>query len=167
MDQVFRDGNCIVVSKGGSLPALCVKCGNSEIAMVNKDLVWLEPPYYLTLLFGPLIFVIVYLIVRKKVKLAVPLCDKHRKLASRMRVTTAIILIGGLAVESLLIAFASPDAAGWGTLLILFSLLGGIITLRLQRPLTAVRVDNDRTTLKGACDVFLSRLAIKTAILPQ
>jgi preprotein translocase subunit YajC len=155
------------MSKGASLPALCVKCGSSEIAIVNKDFVWLEPMYYLTLLFGPLIFLIVYLIVRKKVKLSVPLCERHRKLVNRMRVATAVLLIGGPAVEALLIAFANPDAAGWGIFLILFILLGGIITLRLQRPLTTVRIDDDRVTLKGACDVFLSRLATKTVALPQ
>jgi len=101
------------------------------------------------------------------VGLPIPLCERHRKLVSRMRVATTVLLIGGPTVEALLIAFASPDAAGWGILLILFALLGGIITLRLQRPLTAVRIDDDQAILKGACDVFLSRLATRTVALPQ
>jgi len=165
-DQVFRDGQNFIVPKGASVPPFCVKCGSGEVAMVNKDIVWLDPLYYLSLVLGPGGLLIVYLIARKKMRLSVPLCEHHRKLVSRMRLATAVILIGGPAVAALMIAFGNPDSTGWGVLLILFVLLGGMITLRLQRPLSAARIDDDRATLKGACDAFLSRLAAKTAELP-
>jgi len=158
-DQVFRVGNNIVVSKSASLPAVCVKCGDSQVAIVERSFVWLEPGYYLTVLLGPLIFYIVYLIVRKKVRLSVPLCEQHRRSVSRMKMATVILLVGAPALEVLLIKFASPEVGGMGIVVLLFALLGGLMTLRSQRTLTVVRIDDDQTTLKGACDIFLARIA--------
>ena len=135
--------------------------------MVNKAFVWLHPAVYLTVFLSPLVFLIVYLVVRKKVRLQVPLCESHRKPVSRMRIATAVLLIGGPTVAALLIVFANSDAAVWGIFLILFTLIGGIITLRLQRPLTAVRIDDDsRVTLRGACETYLSALATEIMVLP-
>jgi len=165
-DQVFRDGQSIVVPKGAPLPPFCVRCGSDEVTMVNRDIVWLNPLFYLSLFLGPGGLLIVYMIARKKVRLLVPLCERHRKIASRMRVATAVLLIGGPVAVALLIALRVPDSAGWGLVLILITLLGGMITLRLQRPLTASRIDDDRVTLKGACNTFLARITIKAGTLP-
>lgn len=156
--QVVAMGNNIVVPKGASLPPLCVKCGSIDVTTVERCFVWLEPVYYLTIIFSPLVFYIVYLIVRKKVRLSLPLCEQHRNLVGRMKIATAILLIGAPVTEVLLVVFASPEVAGLGVVGLLFALLGGLITLRLQRTLTAVRIDDDQAIFKGGCDIFLSQL---------
>jgi len=164
-DQVFRDGRSIVVPKGVHLPPFCVRCGIDEVTMVNRDIVWLNPLFYLSLILGPGALLIVYLIARKKVRLSVPLCAHHRNLANRMRVATAVFLCSGPVAVALMVTFRSPNSAGWGLVMILIILRCGMITLRLQRPLTASRIDDDRATFEGACDTFLSRIKIKAVTL--
>ncbi len=146
-----------VVTKDTSLPPLCVKCGSDKIVRLNQSVVWLNPLYYLTILLGGLPFLVVYLVFRKKVELSVPLCEHHRKLVHWMRICTVLILIG-CPITALLLIEVAPDWAGLGILLILVMLIGAFITLRLQRPLTAVNIDDKRAVLKGACDAFLLRI---------
>jgi hypothetical protein len=159
--QPFRDGNKLVVPKGASLPPYCVKCGSSETTMVEKTFSWLNPWYYLLLLlgFGILLIVFVYLIFGKKQKLSIPLCGFHRQYLRRLKITGTVLLVGCVPVGILSSALiGEPDGASWGILVGILAMLGGLIAVHLQSPLQATRIDDDRATMKGACEAFLSML---------
>jgi hypothetical protein len=46
----------------------------------------------------------------------------------------------------------------WGLLIGILMLLGGLIIVLSNRPLQATHIDNDRATLEGASEAFLSKL---------
>jgi hypothetical protein len=159
--QIFRDGNKLVVPKGASLPLYCVKCGSTEATMVDKSFRWMNPWYYLLLLlgFGILLIVLVYLIFGKKVKLSIPLCGSHRQYMRRLKIAAMVLLVGCIPVGVLFSQLiGEPDGDGWGILIGILMVLGGLIAVHLQSPLQATRIDDDRATMKGACEAFLSRL---------
>ena len=129
--------------------------------MVDKSFRWLNPWYYLLLLlgFGIFLIVLVYLIFGKKVKLSIPLCASHRQYMHRLTISAIVLLIGCIPVGILFShLIGEPDGDGWGILIGILMVLGGLIAVHLQSPLQATRIDDDRATMKGACEAFLSRL---------
>lgn len=146
-----------VVTKETLLPPICAKCGSDKVVRVDQTIVWLNPLFYLTILLGGIPFFVVYLVARKKMKLSVPLCEHHRRLIQTLRIFTAVFLIGCPATGLFLLEYA-PNSEGYWFLIPAFMIIGAFITLRFQRPLTAVEIDKDHATLKGACEVFLSRI---------
>jgi hypothetical protein len=130
--------------------------------MVDKSFRWLNPWYYLLLLsgFGIFLIVLVYLIFGNKVTLSVPLCGSHRQYIRRLTIAAMVLLVGSIPVGVLVSQLmGEPDGDGWGILIGILMVLGGVIAVHLQSPLQATRIDDDRTTMKGACEAFLSRLS--------
>jgi hypothetical protein len=156
--QSFRDGSKVVVPKGALLPPYCVKCGKSEVTRVDKSFSWLNPLYYFLLFLG-LGIGLVYLIFRKRVKLSVPLCESHRQYMRRLTITATVLLVGCIPVGVLFGSLiGEPDGDMWGLLIGILMLFGGLIIVLSNRPLQATHIDNDRATLKGASEAFLSKL---------
>ncbi len=156
--QSFRDGNNVVVPKGALLPPYCVKCGNTEVTRVDKSFSWLNPSYYLLLFLG-LGIGLVYLIFRKRVVLAVPLCEPHRQYIRKLKIAATVLLVGCVPVGVLLgFLIGEPDGDMWGLLIGVLMLFGGLISVLVRRPLNATHIDKDRATLAGACEAFLSKL---------
>ena len=72
-------GSLFVVRPGGLLPNRCVKCGSAPSEpWLDLTFFWHHPALFL-LLVSPIIYLIVSLIVGKKVTLAVPLCAAHKQ----------------------------------------------------------------------------------------
>jgi hypothetical protein len=77
---IWRDGNLLMVRKGVQLPDRCLKCNApADGYRFHRNLSWISPFWYLGLLvIGPLIFVIIYYIVRNQGEVTAGLCPIHR-----------------------------------------------------------------------------------------
>src|SRR5437899_10396300 len=83
--QIVRSGShlCIVLPPQGQevyLTPLCEKCGQPATDKpVVKTFSWHHPALYLLIFFGVLVYVIVALIVRKTIRVGVPMCAQHKQ----------------------------------------------------------------------------------------
>jgi hypothetical protein len=77
----------------------------------------------------------------------------------RLKIAAMVLLVGCIPVGVLFSQLVGgPDGEGWGILIGILMVLGGLIAVHLQSPLQATRIDDERATMKGACEAFLSRL---------
>jgi hypothetical protein len=60
------------------LPEVCVRCGAAATTWKDRKFTWHPPWVWILLLLGVLPFVIVALILTKRMRFRVPLCDSHR-----------------------------------------------------------------------------------------
>jgi hypothetical protein len=146
------------------LPPLCVKCGApADGKTVTKTFYWHSPVIYLTILLGLLIYVIVALVVRKSIKVGVPLCAQHAQ-----RRSIAVTLAWVLPLIGIADAFVLPQfhVDGGVIALITFALiLAGLVTwLVVANPIRPAMIDAMRGEFTGACAAFLER--IPEAALP-
>lgn len=76
----WRDGKLLVMRPEANLPDRCIRCNAPAGGFrFKRNLSWHPPGWYLLLFFNLIIYVIVALIVRKRAKVAVGLCARHRK----------------------------------------------------------------------------------------
>lgn len=86
---VWRRGNLLIVLRGATLPARCVKCNACEsVTVVERTLVWHHPAWYLLLLLYYVPYFVARTLVRKRATLRVGLCRRHR---ARLRLTILLI----------------------------------------------------------------------------
>ncbi|HWX53055.1 MAG TPA: hypothetical protein VN176_00550 [Verrucomicrobiae bacterium] len=163
------DGDKLIVPQGAALPVnICIKCGAPANGKPLKKMLGWHTPWLYILIVSPIIYVIVALIVRKQMRLAIPLCDEHAARRKRM------ILIGwGLAVAGIasviILANVSSDAAGIGVLLLFVLLFGGLIVGVIgARIITPAYIDASYGSFNGACRAFLDQLprAVSAATIP-
>lgn len=103
---VWRQKNTLVMHKAATLPDRCVKCNNpANGRTLTKKFTWHHPAWYLFILVGLLIYVIVALVVRKSVTLHLGLCDEH---FSKRR-TAIWVSWGILALSVLLIILGAAN----------------------------------------------------------
>jgi hypothetical protein len=154
-DACYRDGKTFIVPFGADVPERCVKCDAPAELEKERSYAWHHPAWYLAICIGPLIYIIVALIARKRAKLAVGLCEQHR-LRRRNLVWSgwAALAIGILSI------FLSLDDVGGG-LFALVACAGILLALILYfwaRLLHATRITEDAIHLGGCGDAFLDGL---------
>ena len=71
--RVYRDE-----AHGEEFPPLCVKCGGEEETTTTQRFVWVPQWVIVIILFGLLPWLIVMLILRKTMRLTMPMCNRHR-----------------------------------------------------------------------------------------
>lgn len=121
-NKAWRNRETLVVCKGAELPDRCLKC-NAPAAgyRFRRDLAWLHPNWVLVFLISPILYVLVYLILRKRGTVTVGVCARHREIRTR-----AILWGCGLSLAGLGSVIAT---AGVPENLVPFSVLGGIVLL--------------------------------------
>jgi hypothetical protein len=62
----------------GGLPRVCMRCGAPATLFKTKNFSWYPSWVYILLLAGLLPFVIVALIMQKRMRVPAPLCDRHK-----------------------------------------------------------------------------------------
>jgi double zinc ribbon protein len=152
-------GNVLVVPRDSVLPALCVKCGNTpNEPWVRITFSWHHPGYYF-LIISPIIYVIVALIVRKRIKVSIPLCKTHKSIRRKRLWIAAILLIGCIPLPAALAVYVGNDAAGivsaW---LGIGMFIAGLFFLAYAPPLKAIKIGSASAEFKGACQEFLTSL---------
>jgi hypothetical protein len=150
-----RDGKVLIVPAGEGLPARCVKCNQPAIMDKPRTFTWHSPGWYLLILLAVLIYVIVGMIVRKKVRLAIGLCEAHRARRRTLNLTGAGLFVAGLGALFAGIHF-DVEALGWiGALALLASV---IVALFAASGLSVARIDDGQARFRGCGKAFLDSL---------
>jgi hypothetical protein len=153
--DVWREDGVLIVRKGATLPARCVKC-NTPVTddPVKRTFSWHHPAILLIILFNLLFYVIVALVVRKTGAVYVFVCPKHR----RVRATAiALGLVLGLGGVITIIAGAANQSI-WMAIGGVVAFFAGIIAAFLSRQLYPKKIDDHFLWLKGACSAFMQEL---------
>jgi hypothetical protein len=154
-DECYRDGKNFIVPFGADVPERCVKCDAPAELEKERSYAWHHPGWYLTFFIGPLIYIIVALIARKRARLAVGLCEQHRQ----RRRNLVWAGWGALAIGILSI-FLSVNDVGGG-LFALVACTGILLSLILYfcaRLLYATKITEDAIHLGGCSEAFLNGL---------
>lgn len=160
--ESYADGAHVVVLRGGGLPGRCVACNAPSTGTVGRLFRWY--PWWVNLLILPglLFALIAMLIMRKQMRLEVPLCDEHRR-QRRMR----LVACGAWTVASLA---AVPISWGWltglpgmaGEAMGFVAILSVLVSLWVGQSVAAIlrprRITADAGRFSGACKAFLESL---------
>ena len=142
------------------LPPVCVKCGAPASGKpIEKTYYWHHPAIYLTILAGVLIYVIIAMIVRKSVRVAVPLCVEHQRKRSLWVTLSWVLPLVGVADAFVLPRFGVEPA--WGILgAIVLGFVGLIIWAVVSNPIRPRSIDAFRAEFSGFCEPFLEQFPI-------
>lgn len=155
----YSEGNRFVISKDSVLPNCCVKCGNSPTEpWLLKTFSWHSPLLYF-LIISPVIYVIVALIVRKQIRLAVPLCKAHKSIRKSRLWIGGALLTGCLPVTLFIAAYVENEQnTGVAIWLGIAMFVVGLVFLAMASPLRPKRIGIESAEFSGAGKEFLAIL---------
>jgi hypothetical protein len=147
------------------LPPLCVRCGAPASGKpLVKTFYWHHPALYI-LLLSPIIYVIVAMIVRKTMKVSVPLCPHHAQ-----RRSTAVMLAWILPVIGIADAFILPQFhVDPGIVVLVTSALliaGLVIWAVVANPIRPKSIDKYYGEFSGFCETFLQQFPQRSPQTP-
>lgn len=150
------------------LPAPCIRCGApADGKPVTKTYAWHHPAIYLTILAGVLIYVIVAVIVRKLMKVTVPLCARHAQRRSIAVILAWVLPLIGIADIVILSQF---NVNGGVIALIAIALIfaGIILWAVVGMPIRPSFIDQFRGEFSGFCKDYLQQFPeyVPAAVLP-
>ena len=154
---VWRDGRFLVMAKAARLPSRCVVCNDPATFRLRRSLGWHGPLLYLMIVFPGLPFyAITALIVRKRAKVEIPLCQAHQ-----FRRARGLVLAWGLAAVGVTLVVTSTRVDD-GRLL---GLAGGLVgvgamifgSLRSQ-VVTPRKIDRTHAWLNGVGRAYLASI---------
>ena len=114
---LWRDGNLVRMARDSALPERCVVCNEAAAQRVARTVYWssaawrsfsalapfamvlagvaLDQPI-LAALFWPMLLVllVIHFIIRKKLKLELPVCERHRRHRNILRALSVAALLG-------------------------------------------------------------------------
>lgn len=79
LTEVYRQKKLVVFSENSIWPKRCIKCNATTETTQKVKLSWVNPWYYLTIVFSFIVLLIVVLIAQKRFTIELPLCDIHSK----------------------------------------------------------------------------------------
>jgi serine/threonine protein kinase len=155
------DGKLLVLPlKDPRMPLRCVKT-NQPVTMAElrrKELEWIPPIIWLSLLLTPIAFIILYVLFRRIVRIDVPLSTRGRRRVIWPSFIALALVISGVCLVAmrtntglLLLGVIAVPAA------VIYVLVKGQ-TLRL------IKIENDAVWLAGACPEFLAELPVYRAV---
>lgn len=160
--EIYRSEKLLVMEKTAVLPDYCVKTNQPAEKRILRTYVWYHPLFHLLLFLGPLIYIIVVLIVRKTVKVEIPISQEE---ANRRNFGLAIAWLLGLSGPAILLIagilaktqnnveyFPIGIAAG-----MIVSVVGLAIGQSKATIVTIAKITNDYIYFKGVNPNFLDR----------
>jgi hypothetical protein len=157
---IERHGYRFKIWRGTELPPVCVRCGApAREKPWKRSFYWHEPALYLTILLGVLVYVIIAVVVRKRIDLDVPMCEAHWRRRALLRKVSYGML--ALAVGLVVLAFSVRGEAAPG-----FACLGSFVTGvaalfvhgAADRSIQPKRITDDYAEFAGASPQFLAVL---------
>src|SRR5262249_14664962 len=128
----------------GLLPPLCMRCGAPATTTKRKTFSWSPSWIYVLILFGLLPFVIVALILTRRMRIEAPLCAAHQKHWSGRALFLVLGLVGfcamGLTAMALLPDKPRGAESGLSGLLCIGTLFGGSLWLIAAAVLQATAI---------------------------
>lgn len=157
-----RQGSQLILPNSGPaqaavLPPFCVRCNApSNGKPITKTLYWHHPALYLLILAGALVYVIVALIIRKTMKVQVPLCAHHaQRRGTAVMLSWLMPLIG---IADVIVLPTIGVNTGFAVLLMFALVLAGLITWAIvATPIRPKLIDQYRGIFTGFCAEFLQR----------
>jgi hypothetical protein len=154
-EGIWRDGEkSLVMLKSARLPDNCIKCGApANGTHLRKRLSWHHPALALLVLLNVLIYLIVALIVRKTVKMDIPLCEEHLRKHRTAVLVTWLVFLFAIGFFVLAIAAESGGSAFFGLILLLAS---AILAIFWAKIVNVRKIDDHYIWLTRLDDSFLS-----------
>jgi|SRR4051812_41174101 hypothetical protein len=150
-----RSGNELVVSRGAVLPAYCVKCGQASDGTIKRNFSW-HPAWVYVLAVSPIIYIIVALIISKRMALEVPLCSTHRGQRKTRMMIGLGLLLGciplGIAIGA---SGSGDDLVGVGFLVGFAAFIAGCVVLIMSRVMSAKEINEGGGRFGGISPAFL------------
>jgi hypothetical protein len=148
-----RAERLLLVRPDAVLPDRCVRCNQPAAGFKRIETFYWVSPILLVLAISPVIFLIVYMIVRRKIVVGVPVCARHRKL--RTRAILAASTMSALAIGGGVTAIALEN--GYLALPAIVLLIAGILTGILgSRTLVTTKITKEGIgSFKTCCPAFL------------
>ena len=155
----YASGRHFITPRDSVLPGCCVKCGNPPCEpWLRKTFSWHHPGYYL-LIISPVIYVIVALIVRKRIEVSIPLCRPHKSIRKKRLCIGWILVLGCVPLPSAFAYYIGNESANaFAIWMGLFMFLAGLFFLKYASPLTPSRIGAESAEFGGACEDFLAAL---------
>ncbi len=96
------------------LPAVCMRCGQPSAVIRARMFSWCPPWVGILILVGLLPYIIVHLILTKRMRVNVPLCEPHKNhwLWRAVIVWGSLLVLGGLVAVGLALQQPLADQAG-------------------------------------------------------
>jgi len=161
---IFRIGSNVIIAQPGPSqtavlpPGMCIRCGAAADGKpVTKWYYWHNPALYLLIFLGLLIYAIVALVVRKRMKVTVPLCLQPAKKRS-IAVTLAWILpLVGIA-DAVILPQLNVDGGMVALISIALVLTGIVIWSVVASPIRPRKIDDLRGEFGGFCNAYLMQI---------
>ena len=149
VNAMWRDEKFVFFKPGTNFPDRCFKCnGSTDGYTLKRTLYWHSAWVYLTLLLGPLLYILVGMIIRRKAVIQLPLCPEHRRSRKRMLLSSF-----ALAVLGFVVVFTPFNLFG------VWLLIGGIVlSFTGARAVYWCKIDKESVRIGGAKAPFLDSL---------
>jgi hypothetical protein len=162
LQPISRRGSKLIIpappsGQAAILPPPCIRCGApADGKPVEKTFYWHHPAVYLAILAGLLIYVILALVLRKGIRVRVPLCADHAKRRS-IAITLAWVLpLVGIADVAILPQF-NVDGGVVALIAVVLILTGLVIWAVVANPIRPSRIDQFQGEFSGFCPVYLQQ----------
>lgn len=160
----WRSERLLVMERDARLPDRCVRCNAPAGERITKTLYWHSPWLYV-LLVAWLLYLIVALAARKRVRIAAPLCASHLQRRRRTIAASWLAVLAGIAALFTAAAAGRPDLEWLYPVGILAALGGVIAAVFAHRILVAKRIDDRHVWLRRAAPAFLDSLPAGPSLL--
>lgn len=148
--------NTVYVAKGSDLPPRCVKCNQPAVLPVRKrTLYWHSSGWYALIVVNLLLYAIVAMFVRRKVRVSPGLCEVHAK---RRRLVVGASLACALGLGFAGFEMLGGGAGGIAALCFLGAFVALVVTVVGGRIVYPVEVNERGASLKGCRPAFLASL---------
>ena len=160
----YRQGNKLVIPQGAPLPPYCVKCAQPVTGeFFRKKFQWHNPLLFLIAVISPIIYIIVAMILMKRVELLVPMCDEHRERRKKFLIATWVLALGfipgGILIGVLVGNAADSDTGAAVGLLVGFLMFVGAIVAGIKAAVMRPKeITPTSATFTGLCEPFLAHL---------
>ena len=152
---VWQDGSMLVATKEIMLPDRCVKCnGPANGYRLKRNMNWHDPLYYLIIFASPLIYAVIAIIVRKKARVYVGLCETHKQNRTIALFVTWSLFAAGIGSFVLAIASKTGTPVLLGIVLLLAAAIYGNFGPRV---VYASKIDERFAWIKGVGREYLSQ----------
>ncbi|UOD32405.1 hypothetical protein INH39_12545 [Massilia violaceinigra] len=152
----WRDGKLIVIPAGASLPARCVKCNAPAQMGKPQKFSWHDPKWNPLISIHFLLHIVGAAALQESVRLAVGLCERHRRWPRWFNYLSYVLIALGCA--TLAAAFFVEESLLTGSLAFAIWLVAAIIGSAAGHTLTAAYVSKAEARLKGGGSAFLDSL---------
>ncbi len=150
---LWQDGRLLLANRNAALPNRCVKCNQPTDHKMKRTYYWHPSGWYFLILLSVLIYVIVAMVVRKKAKIQVGLCERHRR--RRIYSMAAGTLVPLCSIGGCIASEASDLGLALSLILVPFGLIWLAFASQLLR---ATRIDEQFVYLKGVHADYLATL---------